>query len=88
MTDQPQRQPRLSPCAFQPCESEVRALISKAGRHPLGTDFLKTGALDSVAAMFEVHAFVVEAARQRLDGVEARQPQVETMAKAGAGIRS
>jgi hypothetical protein len=38
--------------------------------------------------MFEVHAFVVEAARQRLDGVEARQPQVETMAKAGAGIRS
>jgi len=87
MTDQPQRQPRISPCAFQPCESEVRALISKAGRHELGTDFLKTGALDSVAAMFEVHAFVVEAARARLDGVEGSRPHVETMATAGAPIR-
>ena len=46
----------------------VKALIDRARSHPLGTEFLSQGALDSVAAAFQAHAFTVEAARERLMG--------------------
>ena len=80
MSESPNRRNGL--CGFQPCEAEVQALIGKAQAHELGTDFLKTGALDSVAAMFEVHAFVVDAARQKLNGTSRTIPGVETVATA------
>ena len=50
----------------RPARAEVDALIQKASDHPLGTRFLSDGALDAVAATFNVHAFVVDAARQAL----------------------
>lgn len=46
----------------------VEALIHRAKAHPLGTEFLSQGALDSVSAAFGAHAFTVEAARERLQG--------------------
>jgi inosine-uridine nucleoside N-ribohydrolase len=46
----------------------VDALIDRAKSHPLGTEFLSQGSLDSVAAAFQAHAFTVEAARERLMG--------------------
>lgn len=49
-----------------PRGEEVDALIDRARQHPLGIDFLQKGMLDSVAAVFEVHAFVVDSARDRL----------------------
>jgi len=51
---------------FQPTPEEVDALIARAADHPLGIEFLRDGMLDSVAAIFEVHAFVVDHARDRL----------------------
>ena len=78
MSESPQR--RNGMCDFQPCESEVQALITKANAHALGSGFLKTGALESVAAMFETHAFTVDAARRKLNGDDATLPDVETMA--------
>lgn len=68
------------PADFNPSEAAVQSLIAKAGGHELGVDFLKTGALESVAAIFETHAFVVDAARQQLNGFEAKLPEVETVA--------
>ncbi|MFN7976303.1 MAG: hypothetical protein U0166_28880 [Acidobacteriota bacterium] len=44
----------------------VDALIARAAEHPLGVAFLKEGALDAVAAIHGVHAFVVDQARERL----------------------
>jgi hypothetical protein len=44
----------------------VDELIERARAHPLGTEFLEEGYLDSVAAGFQAHAFTVEAARERL----------------------
>lgn len=44
----------------------VDALLAAARRHPLGLEFLADGFLGSVAAAFHVHAFTVEAARERL----------------------
>jgi len=74
-------------CGFTPCERDVHDLIRKAEAHQLGTEFLKTGALDSVAAMFEVHAFVVDAARRKLNGGASKGPDLEVMARhAGAHI--
>ena len=49
-------------------EEAVTALIVAASRHPLGTGFLLTGHLGTVAITFGVHAFTVEAARLRLSG--------------------
>ena len=49
----------------------VDALIDRARSHPLGTEFLSQGSLDSVSAAFEAHAFTIEAARERLLGEEA-----------------
>ena len=70
------------PKDFTPSEAAVKSLISKAGDHELGVDFLKTGALESVAAIFETHAFVVDAARQQL-GETRTPPEVETVSLAG-----
>ena len=51
---------------YEPTDDEVSALIARAESHPLGTDYLRHGAPDSLAATFGVHAFVVDAARERL----------------------
>jgi hypothetical protein len=44
----------------------VQDLIVRATAHPLGVSFLLQGAHDAVAATFGVHAFTVDAARERL----------------------
>ena len=44
----------------------VDDLIARAREHPLGIDFLLHGYLGTVAITFNVHAFTVEAARDRL----------------------
>lgn len=54
------------PLRNRPTSAEVDRLISLARRHPLGVEFLRQGALDAVAATFQTHAFVVDAARERL----------------------
>lgn len=48
----------------------VDTLIGAARGHELGLEFLRVGSLDAVSAVFEVHAFVIEAARERLGSVE------------------
>ena len=48
-------------------QQEAKKLIEAARSHHLGTEFLRDGALDSVAATFKVHAFVVDRARELLD---------------------
>jgi hypothetical protein len=66
------RQPKASfktPHPIGSGEAKIEAakmLIERARRHPLGTKFLQDGALDSVAATFEVHAFTVDHARDLL----------------------
>jgi|TARA_B100000959_G_scaffold269536_1_gene315411 hypothetical protein len=50
----------------QPTQNEVITLIDRAKSHDLGVDFLTNGALDAVAMTFGVHAFVVDAARDKL----------------------
>ena len=54
------------PKPYRPSPGEVDDLLRQAAGQPRGTDFLRTGALDSVAATFGVHAFVVDAARRAL----------------------
>jgi hypothetical protein len=51
---------------YKPTHDEVERLIASAREHPLGLDFLQSGALDAVAATFRTHAFVVDAAREHL----------------------
>jgi len=51
---------------FRPTGFDVEELIRKAEEHAGGVEFLMHGAQDAVAAAFEVHAFVVDAARKRL----------------------
>ena len=63
------------PKPYRPTRQEVDELIRRASEHELGTGYLLEGALDSVAATFQVHAFVVEAARAALAG-EADEPPV------------
>ncbi len=60
-------QPRTCRVGYSPPAKEVEELVERAARHPLGTEFLRGGALDAVAAIFQVHAFTVEQARQHLD---------------------
>ena len=63
----------------RPARAEVDALIQRASNHPLGTRFLIDGALDAVAATFNVHAFVVDAAREFLGppaGITEPKPQL------------
>lgn len=50
---------------FRPKNEDADALIKTASQHPLGLDYLKNGALDSIAATFGVHAFTIELARER-----------------------
>ncbi len=54
------------PRKYRPTAEEVDGLVHRASTHPLGTGFLANGAIDSVAATFGVHAFVVDEARRRL----------------------
>jgi hypothetical protein len=54
------------PKPYRPTREEVDELIRRASEHELGTEYLLQGALDSVAATFQVHAFVIEAARATL----------------------
>jgi len=56
--------------SYQPTEDEVESLIARAREHPHGLEFLERGALDSVSATFRTHAFVVDAARERLARTE------------------
>jgi hypothetical protein len=51
---------------YRPGETDVLALIRRAAGHELGTRFLLEGAQDAVAAVFQVHAFLVDAARDYL----------------------
>jgi hypothetical protein len=63
----------------RPDRAEVDTLIRRASDHPLGTRFLTEGALDAVAATFNVHAFVVDAAREVLGapaGMTEPKPQL------------
>ena len=53
---------------FVPSDEDVQQLIRRAGGHALGPEFLVNGAQDAVAAVFGVHAFVVDAARAHLAG--------------------
>ena len=48
-------------------ETDILDLIRRADGHELGRDFLLNGSLGSVAAMFGVHAFLVDAVRDKLE---------------------
>ncbi len=54
------------PGQYRPTADDVDGLVHRASTHPLGTGFLVNGAIDSVAATFGVHAFIVDEARRRL----------------------
>ncbi len=65
----------------RPTRGEVDALIQRASNQPLGTRFLIDGALDAVAATFNVHAFVVDAAREVLTPpAEIAEPKAQLIA--------
>ncbi len=51
---------------YVPSDREIGELIAAATRHPLGIQFLMEGQLCAVATMFGVHAFTVDAARERI----------------------
>ncbi len=51
---------------YSPTTKEIKSLIQAAEKHPLGINYLKSGAPDSVASTFQVHAFVVDSAREKL----------------------
>jgi hypothetical protein len=57
-------------CHYRPSAEEIADLIERAKHHELGLDFLRNGAQESVAAVFRVHAFTVDAARRELAGSE------------------
>ncbi len=57
---------------YVPTDRDIDDLILAARRHPLGLAFLLEGQLCAVATMFQVHAFTVDAARQRLKEQAAR----------------
>ena len=58
------------PGQYRPTAAEVDGLVQRASTHPQGNGFLINGAIDSVAATFGVHAFVVDEARRRLGGAD------------------
>ena len=58
--------------AYVPSDREIAELIAAATSHPLGIQFLIEGQLCAVATMFRVHAFTVDAARERLRAEGAR----------------
>ena len=77
MTDSDQTKGVLT--TYRPSRAEVDALIQRASDHRLGTRFLIDGALDAVAATFNVHAFVVDAAREVLSppaGITEPKPEL------------
>jgi hypothetical protein len=82
MTDRFNAIRRTPPTAPPPrAPHEVDALIARAREHRLGLDFLLGGAHDAVAVTFGVHAFVVDAARERLrsgsgTGLETKGPSL------------
>lgn len=90
MSNNNQLRPGL-PRNFTPSPIDVDSLINRAGEHDLGIDFLRTGSPDAVAAMFEVHAFVVDAAREKINGAsgdvsdDGLMPAVETVST-GQGL--
>ena len=57
---------------YRPSQDDVQMLLRRAAEHRLGLDFLRSGALDAVASTFQVHAFVVDAAR---DAIRAGEPE-------------
>ena len=57
---------RLGEKSYNASTEEVDALIQRARDHRLGVEFLADGAPDAIAATFQVHAFVVDAAREKL----------------------
>ncbi|MHC5113694.1 MAG: hypothetical protein ACYTGP_04615 [Planctomycetota bacterium] len=63
-----------TPAGGTPTPQQVQEVIGRAREHPLGTNFLEKGSLDSVSATFGVHAFVVDAARESLR--DAPMPEV------------
>ncbi len=69
------------PGSYRPTADEVDDLIRRAASHRLGTDFLLHGTLDAVAATFQAHAFVVEAARDILANAPQR-PEIKTTSAA------
>ena len=65
---------------YQPTKSEIAKLMQQVSEHPLGRNFLVDGALDSVAATFGVHAFVVDAARESLnDAAQIAEPKLKLL---------
>ncbi len=52
--------------SYVPSDREIADLIAAAASHPLGIQFLLEGELCAVATMFRVHAFTVDAARERI----------------------
>ena len=67
---------------YQPSASEIAKLTQQAANHPLGKKFLVEGSLDSVAATFGVHAFVVDAARESLNTMpQGVEPKLELVQK-------
>ena len=65
---------RPAPSRPGPGTGEVESLITRARDHALGLEFLLRGAHDAVAVTFGVHAFVVDAARDRLRSAADRAP--------------
>ena len=51
---------------YKPTDQDIQHLIEQAKTHELGVEFLMNGSLDAVAMTFDVHAFVVDAARDQL----------------------
>jgi hypothetical protein len=61
---------------WAPDDAAITDLLRRVSDHPLGTDFLQFGTLDAVAVTFGVHAFVVDAARDALNGARCAETEV------------
>ena len=77
MTDSNQKYRLTS--KYQATSDEIANLMKRAEGHPLGKGFLVDGALDSVAATFGVHAFVVDAARESLKEPQIAEPKLDLL---------
>ena len=64
-----------------PTETEIQDLIERAKSHDLGIEFLLNGSLDAVAATFNVHAFVIDAARDRLSSDLTSEVNLKTVSR-------
>ena len=74
MSDVERLRERPNAFSFRPSADEVNDLIARACVHRFGLEFLMNGYLGSVAAEFGVHAFTVEAARERVRRTIVDQP--------------